>query len=94
MYDETKELTLRVHDECAFLPTLLLLRSEYLQATDRMSLVPTFALASPISCLQSKSASERRKEGVLVSAFTSVKRGELSEKSLSMLFTLCQIRYG
>lgn len=86
MADESKELTLRVHDECMSpsrdLPQLDLVLSIW-QVMDLMSLDPTFVPASPISSSPLKSVFVALNAVVLASSFTSARRVELLEKSPS-----------
>ena len=83
MADESKELTVRVHDECKspsrgihYVDNV----SSIWQVTDPMFLDPTFAHASPTSSSPSKSVSVALNAVASASLFTSARRVELLEK--------------
>ncbi len=80
--DESKELTLRVHDECRSyspdeVPTSLTLPS---QATVRMSLALTSAHANRTSYSRLRSASVRRNEAALALLYTFVRKAVRSAR--------------
>ena len=87
MSDKSKELTLRVHDECGSPPSDLrrVDQISIRQVTDLMSLDPTFVHASPTSSSPLRSVSAALSAAVSVSLFTSARKVELLEKSLSKL---------
>ena len=90
MADESKELTLRVHDECMS-PSRDIHHVDNVSSTsqvmDPMSLDPTFVPASPTSPSPLKSVSVALSAAVSASLFTSARRVELLEKSPSRLLT-------
>lgn len=65
--DESKELTLRVHDECKSTHLILNFYLTSSQATDLMSLAPTSVPASLILFMRSKNAFEVHRQAALAS---------------------------
>jgi hypothetical protein len=90
MSDEAKELTLRVHDECAFVTLLSRLsRSDpQAQVTALMSSARTFVPASLTSLMLSRNASEEPSVAVWALLFISGKKVGHLVKSPSELLLL------